>query len=312
MPLRAPRPPLPSLNALRAFEAAARHQSFLRAADELGVTAAAVAQQVRHLEQWAGQPLFDRYPHGVKLNERAAHIVGGLSDAFDSLGAAARRLRALPAVKELRIAALPCVAQLWLPRRLQRLKRNFRDLQISIAALEEAPHFKRDLYDLGIFYAAETPAGLRSITLADDALFPVCSPRLLKQGAALVRPSDLAKYTLLHDSSWKDDWKRWLSHAGVKDISPTRGPTFSLYSLALQAAIDAVGVLMGRRELVAAALTKGQLVRLFGIELPLREQLMLFFRDDHGLQQPYRGVIEWLRRNSGQRRSSSRMAIKSI
>jgi LysR family transcriptional regulator, glycine cleavage system transcriptional activator len=285
---------MPSLNALRAFEAAARHESFLRAADELGVTAAAVAQQVRHLEEWAGQTLFNRHSHGVKLSERAAHIAAGLTEAFDSLGAATRRLRAVTSSRELRIAALPCVAQLWLPPRLLRLKREFRDLEISIAALEEPPHLKRDLYDLAIFYACETPADLRSITLSDDTLFPVCSPRLANQDAPLASPSDLAKHTLLHDSSWRDDWKRWLSHAGVKDISPTRGPTFSLYSLALQAAVDCGGVLMGRRELVATALMEGQLIRPFGVELPLRERLTLLVRDDHCLHQPHKDVIEWL------------------
>jgi LysR family glycine cleavage system transcriptional activator len=294
MTLRPPRGRLPSLVALRAFEAAARHQSFLRAAEELGVTAGAIAQQVRSLEAWVGHPLFHRLAHGVRLTEQAARELPSLGEAFDALATAIDRLRTMSPAHELRIAALPCIAQLWLAPRLARLKRDFADVQVSISALETPPHFKRDIYDFAIFYASVPPPDAEGTVLAEETIFPVCSPRLATRDAPLEHPRDLVGHTLLHDGSWKDDWGRWLSVAGAPDISPDRGPTYSLYSIALQTAIDGGGVLMGRRNLVQAALKEGRVVSPFKLEVPLDEQLMLLAPPNRQPPRSPRAVIQWL------------------
>jgi LysR family transcriptional regulator, glycine cleavage system transcriptional activator len=308
MTLRPPRGRMPSLVALRAFEAAARHQSFLRAAEELGVTAGAVALQVRTLEAWVGQPLFHRLAHGVRLTEHAARELPSLGEAFDALATATDRFRTLSPAHELRIAALPCIAQLWLAPRLARLKRDFAaEVQVSISALETPPHFKRDLYDFAIFYASVPPSGAEGTVLAEERIFPVCSPRLANRGAPLEHPRDLAGHTLLHDGGWKDDWSRWLSLAGTPDVSPDRGPTYSLYSIALQAAIDGGGVLMGRRNLVQAALKEGLLVSPFKLEVALDERLMLLAPTNRQRPHSPRAVIEWLQNDGPEALCPSRI-----
>jgi LysR family glycine cleavage system transcriptional activator len=296
MTLRPPRGRMPSLVALRAFEAAARHQSFLRAAEELGVTAGAIAQQVRTLEAWVGQPLFLRLAHGVRLTQHAARELPSLARAFDALAAATDRFRTMSPAHELRIAALPCIAQLWLTPRLARLKRGFAaDVQVSISALEAPPQFNRDFYDFAIFYASVAPPGAEGTVLAEETIFPVCSPRLASHGAPLDHPRDLAGHTLLHDGGWKDDWGRWLSLAGAPHISSDRGPTYSLYSIALQTAIDGGGVLMGRRNLVQTALKEGLVVSPFKFEVLLNERLMLLAPTNPQPPHFSGDFIKWLR-----------------
>ena len=235
MSLNAPRPQLPSLKALRAFEAAARHESFLKAAEELGVTAGAIAQQVRQLEAWVGRPLFLRHAHGVRLTREASLVLGKLGEAFDALGSAVQLMRTINLPKEVRIAALPSVAQLWLAPRLPRLKREFSDLEISISALEKPPNFRRELYDLAIFYIVGDPPDHAA---CDDAVrghtFPGVRAQLITSDPPLESPADLAQHTLLHDDSWREDWRRWLAARARGMCPPTRGPLFSLFSLAFK------------------------------------------------------------------------------
>jgi LysR family glycine cleavage system transcriptional activator len=293
MAVKAPRPRLPSLNALRAFEAAARLQSFAKAADELAVTPGAVAQQIRQLEDWVGAPLFHRFPHGVTLTEAAHEVLPQLSEGFDTIAASAQLLRGRSGSKEISIAALPCIAQIWLTSRLPRLRRAFPGLQVSISALEEPPNFRRDHYDLGLFYLDATPPGLEAIGLSDDALFPVATPEI---AATLRAPADLAGAILLHDTVWRSDWNQWLAFAGRPGLD-ARGPSFSLYALALEAALEGGGVLMGRRSLIAPHLTAGRLVAPFDIKMPTRTRLTILSpsRSPGELRD---GVIDWLRATS--------------
>ncbi len=294
MSLNAPRPPMPSLNSLRAFEAAARHESFSKAADELGVTAGAIAQQVRHLEGWIGRPLFRRHAHGIELTREAAVALGKLDEAFDALGSAVQLMRTIHLPRQVRIAALPAVAQLWLAPHLPRLQREFSDLEISISALEQPPNLKRDLFDLAIFYTAERPPGARAIVLSEDWLFPVCAPDLLGGAYPLASPADLARHTLLHDNGWRQSWPHWLAAAGAGNVPANRGPVFSLFSLALQAAIDGGGLLIGRRTLVQNALNDGRLVRPFELCLPTADRLTLLIPEDRTLPGRQADLVEWL------------------
>lgn len=294
MPVKPPRPALPPLNALRAFEAAARLGSFSKAAEEIGVTQGAVAQQVRHLEAFLGLTLFRRLPQGVALTEAAQEARPRLSAAFDALALTVHELKASHAGRALTIAALPCIAQLWLSPRLSALQQAFPGLAISISAMEEPPTGRHDSFDLALFYLATPPAD--ALALGEDTLFPVCAPVLAR---SLRTPADLAGLILLHDAVWRGDWARWLRRAGAGagGIDPGRGPSYSLYALALDAALGGAGILIGRRSLVAPYLADGRLVQPFAEELPSGDRLTILTAPA-GKQHPRRAeLVAWLEAN---------------
>lgn len=273
MPVKPPRPRLPSLNALRAFEAAVRCESFVKAAEELGVTAGAVTQQIRQLEAWLGFPLFRRLAQSVLPTEAALAALPRLTRGFDMLAQAVQGLRDSDAERAFSIAALPCIAQLWLSPRLVEMQRRWPYLHVSISAMEQPPDPRREPHDLAIFYRepGTVPDGV--CVPQEDSILPVCSPAM----AGTIRElRDLAGRTLLHDAVWRADWSRWLAFAGASaEIDPARGPSFSLYSLALDAALSGSGVLMGRSSLIAGHLREGRLIAPFATAMPLRERLTL-------------------------------------
>lgn len=259
MAISPPRPKSPPLNALRAFEAAARLGGFSAAAEELSVTPGAIAQHIKSLEAWAGAALFVRQAQGVELTPLGDAVIGGFSDAFDRLGEAVLTLRAHAAPREVRIAALPSIAQLWLSPRLPLIRRAVGEARISVTALETPPNAKRAPFDLSIFYETRVSGGL--VTLQDpDVIFPVCAPDLAKR---LREPGDLLDAVLLFDSAWPDDWSDWFRAAGVKPSSRIEGAVFSLYSLAVDEARNGAGVLMGHAALVERDLASGALIQPF-------------------------------------------------
>lgn len=296
MPIKPPRPRLPSLNALRAFEAAARLESFAKAAEEIGVTAGAVTQQIRQLEATLGFAVFRRLPQGVALTDAAREALPRLTRGFDMLGQAVQTLREAQPHRPLAIAALPCIAQLWLSPRLPALQAAFPDLQISISAMEESPDPQRDPYDLSLFYRENVPNS-GGLQLATDAILPVCPPSLATK---LPTPADLATQTLLHDAVWRGDWARWLAFAapGAK-VDPSRGPAFSLYSLALDACLSGSGVLIGRMSLVGPHLAEGRLIAPFPQAMPTPDRLTLAAATAAGAHPRRAEVMDWLSGSSG-------------
>jgi len=291
MAVNPPTPRLPPYLALRAFEAAARHQSFARAAEELCVTPAAVAAQVKVLEQWLGATLFDRHSQGLSLKPQAQRALPALVAAMDQLGQAMQTLRSEAGAQHLHVAALPALAQLWLTPRLPELQQALPQLQLSLSALEAPPNFSREAYDLALFYSPRPGKGCQRIVLAEDALLPVCSPGLLRAGGA---PPELAEQTLLQDIVWNTDWARWLKACGRSDVPARAGPRFSLYSMALQAALDGQGVLMGRVNLVSAALADGRLVAPWGPAVPLPETIDLLVPAPRMTQDLTRSLVRCL------------------
>lgn len=249
------RPKGPPLNAMRAFEAAARHVSFVAAAEELNVTPGAISQHVKSLEGWAGTPLFRRNAQGVELTPEGQSLVAGFTSAFDQLADAARALRNLRPKADFHIAALPAIAQLWLPKRLRRIREQHPEINFSVTAMESPPTLGREMFDLAIFFAV--PKGLPDqITIGQDEIVPVCAPGLLTraQGA-----SGLNNVPLLHDQVWKDDWATWSQGACYRLQDTTNGPQFSLYSLAVEEAKAGAGVLIGHLCLIEDALASGAL-----------------------------------------------------
>jgi LysR family transcriptional regulator, glycine cleavage system transcriptional activator len=255
MPIVPARPKGPPLNALRAFEAAARLGGFAKAAEELSVTPAAVAQQIKSLEGWSGAPLFERKSQGVRLTDLGREVFAEFKIAFDRLGEATLALRHRATPNHVRIAALPSVAQLWLSPRLPQVRAAMPALMISVTALETPPNLKREPYDIAIFFE-ELPVSKESVVISRDVIYPICAPDV---AADLSKVEDLTGVSFVHDDSWRDDWNTWLAAAAPELEIATRGPSFSLYSMALEEARNGAGVLIGHDALVAHLLADGSL-----------------------------------------------------
>ena len=262
---------MPHLNALRAFESAARLGSFSYAANELFVTPGAIAQHVKSLEAWIGEKLFKRNAQGTALTPLGASVLADFIQAFDQLGEAVHQLRTNGAPREIRIAALPSVAQLWLSPRLPEIRAAMPELSISVTALEQPPNMLREPFDLAIFFEASNTAR-NSIVVGRDAIFPVCSPAIAHR---LKAPRDLAGEVFLHDTAWHNDWNMWLSKIAPKENLNKSGPAFSLYALAIEECKNGAGILMGHEDLVRRQLETGSLVKAFSQKVLLKRFLSI-------------------------------------
>ncbi len=249
----------PPLNALRAFEAAARLGGFTLAAQELCVTPGAISQHVKSLEDWAGVTLFERRSQGVMVTDEGKDVAHQLSEAFDKMNTSIRLLKSKSASTTIHIAALPSVAQLWLAPRLPAIRAALPNTTISIRALESRPNMDREMFDLSVFFAE--PEGLQNeIILAPDQIFPVCTPEI---AARLSTPDDLLVETCLYDAVWADDWEQWFNISTEGSMRPRPGPSFSLYSIALDEARNGAGVLIAHKVLVEKYIRSGELVAPF-------------------------------------------------
>ncbi len=258
---------LPPLNALRAFEAAARHLSFTRAAAELHVTQTAISHQIKALEERLGVRLFRRLPRGLLLTEAAQRLLPPVRDAFDQIAAATERLAAGGASATLTVSVLPSFAAKWLVPRLGRLRAAHPDLDLRISASSELVDFARDDVDVGIRMGSGVYPGLRVERLFGEALVPVCSPLLREGPHPLLRPEDLAHHVLLHDEDYAG-WELWLRLAGVPGVLARRGPVFTDSGMVVQAAAEGQGVALARRVLAAGDLAAGRLVQPFDVSIP--------------------------------------------
>ncbi len=257
---------LPPLNALRAFEAAARHLSFTRAAQELNVTQAAVSHQVKALEARLGLVLFRRLNRALILTEDGQAYLPPVRDAFDAIAQATRRLEARQSGGVLTVSTMDSFAAAWLVPRLGRFRAAHGHIDVRITITDRLVDFAHDDVDLAIRYGRGHYPGLSVVRLLTEDIFPVCSPALLRGDNPLASPADLRHHTLLHDDM-REDWRMWLMAAAVADVDPTRGPAFTHSHLVLQAAADGQGVALGRGALVAHDLAAGTLVKPFDISL---------------------------------------------
>jgi LysR family transcriptional regulator, glycine cleavage system transcriptional activator len=259
---------LPPLNALRTFEAAARHLSFTKAAEELFVTQAAISHQIRALEEHLGAPLFRRMNRSIMLTDAGQALLPAVREAFDRLRAGVHRVQDLCCGGAFTISTTPSFAASWLAGRLARFQALHPEIELQLSATPRLVDFVREGIDCGIRYGLGDWPGLVSQRLFQTVLLPVCSPALLDGANPLRRPEDLARHTLLHALDDSDDWRLWLRAAGVEGIDPTRGLKFDSVPLVVQAAISGAGVGIGRRQLVEAELAAGRLVAPFDLELP--------------------------------------------
>ena len=261
---------LPSLNGLRAFEAAARHLSFTLAASELNVTQTAISHQIRRLEEELGIRLFVRQNRALTLTPEARDYLPGVRAAFNDLRLATDRLLRKDDDKVLTVSTLASLAAKWLLPRLTDFQEQHPGIDVRITTSTSLVDFQRDNVDAAIRYGRGQWPGLRADWLMADELFPVCSPSLLRGDKPLRQPEDLRGYPLLHTSNANsDDWRLWLTAAGLPgDIARQPGITFDMIFMTIQAAIDGIGVAMGRTSYVQDDIAKGRLVVPFKIALP--------------------------------------------
>ena len=258
---------LPPLNALRAFEAAARLESFSKAADELAVTPGAISQQIRSLEEHIGTPLFVRQGRTLDLTEAgrsAAHIT---TEAFETLERAVAAMRQPLQRRALTVSVAPSFAGKWLAPRLHRFQDLHPGIEVWISAASERVDLAAGAADLAIRYGPGGDLTVNEQHLLDEEVLPVCSPDLLRH-ASIRRPADLIGQTLLHDSSPESavdgaDWRDWLKSRRVRGVDDAGGVRFNQSALVIDAAVAGRGVALAKRSLAQNDLTSGRLVTLF-------------------------------------------------
>ncbi len=253
---------LPPLNALKAFEAAARHESFTRAAEELCVTQGAVSHQVKALEAELGLKLFNRERQRLVITEAGRAYLIVVRDAFDRIADGTERLLQRQSGGALSVTTSPNFAAKWLVHRLGRFAAAHPEIDLKISASRHHVDFAREDIDLAIRHGDGTASGLHITRLCTEEIFPVCSPKLLNGRNRLRTPSDLARVTLLHVTD-RTGWSQWLDFAGAKDVDTLRGPVLNEASMAIDAALDGQGVVLARTALAAWDLIGGRLVRPF-------------------------------------------------
>lgn len=251
---------LPALNSLRAFEAAARHQSMARAADELCVTQGAVSRHVKLLEEDLGVLLFRRLHRGVELTEQGRRFLPILTGAFESIAVGARQIAS--AKRDLKIICPPSFSIRWLIPRLDKFRERYPDVEIRLTtAIYEWEEFYSGDFDLGFDCGdANRPDGIEAVTIVPELLTPVCTPAMLEHGPPLRRPQDLAAYKILHTTPDRRDWTIWLESYGVEGVDPMSGEVFPSLDLAVKAAVMGQGIVMGDMVLIRDELESGTLV----------------------------------------------------
>jgi len=264
---------LPPLNSLRTFEAAGRHLSLTKAAQELHVSPPAVSHQVRALEDYLGVKLFRRVGNSLLLTDAGQACLPGLSEGLDRLEHAIERLKQHDAEGPLQVSVAPAFATKWLVPRLEHFDVANPGVDLRISANLDVVDLDRGGFDAAIRLGRGDYPGLDVQELFSETLAPMCSPRLLEGSKPLRDPSDLRHHTLLHDDSLSFDksapsWRTWLRAAGVKGVDVRRGPRFSHPDHAMQAAMDDAGVVLGWRNLAASDLAAGRLSMPFDLELP--------------------------------------------
>jgi len=266
---------MPSLTALRTFEAAARHQSFSLAAGELHVTHAAVSRQVRRLEETLAVRLFERTGNRVVLTAAGSELLPVLSRAFDSIAAATNRLADGHESGRLVLSVDPGLAARWLNTRLEHFHRSAPGVDVEIIPALDLNAFSQGRVDAAIHYCYEPPAPTdRSVWLITVEAFPVCSPRLLEENGGLACAADLARFRLLHeqDTSW---WRRWLSLARADHVDWNKGLIYHDSGLVLDAAVAGQGVAVGDNLLAFEELIAGRLIKPFGPSCPAGSYYLL-------------------------------------
>src|ERR1700756_3271849 len=262
------RPRLPPLNALKTFEAAARHESFTRAALELCVTQGAVSHQVKALEAELAIKLFNRERQRLIITEAGRDYLAVVRDALDRIAAGTERLLQRQSTGVLTVSTSPDFAAKWLVHRLGHFAEANTGIDLRVSATLHHVDFAREEVDLAVRHGDGNWPGLDPVQLSSEQLFAVCSPKLLSSRRKLGKPADILKLPLIHLDN-REDWKKWLRAVGANDADVSHGPVLNRVSMVIDAAIDGQGVALARTTLAAWDLINGRLVRPFPGSLPL-------------------------------------------
>ncbi|MEM9241316.1 MAG: transcriptional regulator GcvA [Pseudomonadota bacterium] len=263
------RRPLPPLRSLQALEAAARHLSFAKAAQELNVTPGAISHQIKALEDWLGAPLFHRLPRALRLTEAGRAAAPMLTGGFGLLADAANQMRSVSDDGLLTVSVSPGFGSLWLVPRLDQFRRQHPDIEIRIDGTDRLVDVASGEADVAIRYGPGGYPDVQSDRLFAMRATPVCSPETRDRGSGLKEPRDLKSHTLLH-VDWKEtegSWRTWLLAAGVDGVDPFRGPRFTKEEMAVRAALDGEGVALIGDRMATNYLSSGSLVRPFDKDL---------------------------------------------
>lgn len=266
---------LPPLNSLRAFERAARHLSFSKAADELNVTPGAISQQIKTLEEFLEVKLFKRVNRTIVLTEAGQVSLPLISEGFSSLAAAIQAVRQLSHDGPLTISSAPTFVSKWLIPRLCKFHAMHPDIDVRIDASTRLVDFMHDDIDVGIRFGTGEFEGLESIYLYSFDLIPVCSPALINEGKGLHQLSDIRHQTLLHsefdefDPSWPD-WTMWLATANVEGVDATHGIFFNQNEMMMEAALEGQGIALVSSVAAESDIEAGRLMQPFETRLPVR------------------------------------------
>ncbi|WP_312213758.1 glycine cleavage system transcriptional regulator GcvA [Pseudescherichia sp.] len=283
---------LPPLNALRVFDAAARHLSFTRAADELFVTQAAVSHQIKSLEDFLGLKLFRRRNRSLLLTEEGQSYFQDIKEIFSQLTEATRKLQSRSAKGALTVSLLPSFAIQWLVPRLSSFNSAYPGIDVRIQAVDREVDKLADDVDVAIFYGRGNWPGLRVEKLYAEYLLPVCSPLLLTGDKPLKTPEDLAKHTLLHDAS-RRDWQTYTRQLGL-NLNVQQGPIFSHSAMVLQAAIHGQGIALANNVMAQSEIEAGRLACPFNDVLVSKNAFYLVCHDSQAELGKIAAFRQWI------------------
>jgi LysR family transcriptional regulator, glycine cleavage system transcriptional activator len=290
--------PLPPLNSLVAFEAAARHLSFTLAADELHVTQGAISRQVRSLEAYLGKPLFERANRSVRLTATGLQYYQAIRESLMDIAAVTEESRSWKGMQQITVATSSAMASMWLLPKISAFQREHEDIELRIVALEQVRDLRRVECDIALYYCRQPPPSMQATTLFYEEVFPVCSPGYLERHGPFNSPEALSSCTLLSledaDQDWIS-WKRWFTEVGVEVGPPRRRLNINSYSMLVQAAMMDQGIALGWSQLVDDYLKRGMLVR--PMETVLRTEArfcLLEPGESPSRQASVRAFREWL------------------
>ncbi len=285
---------LPPLNALRSFEAAARHGSFNQAAEELYVTPSAISHQVKSLEQFLDIQLFRRNKRRVDLTAAGEKYLPSIQHALDEIDAATRRLVANPNAAAVTLSVAPAFLTRWLMPRLSQFQELYPDLELRLSASMGEIDFDHSDIDMAVRFGSGDWRGMDAEFLLGMSVVPVCSPRLLSGRRPLKAVDDLRFHTLIQVSTRLDEWRAWLRSAGIDEVGFGKELRFSSTSLATGAAVEGLGIALADRHLVSKELRSGALVVPFDISLDTHSAFYLVKPENRPLSYSMKVFRDWI------------------
>ncbi len=292
------------LNALRAFDAAARHMSFKLAADDLSVTPAAISQQIRSLEDFLGVELFRRTNRSLVLTEAAQLSLAPLKTAFEHMEEAVDIITDSKTSNVLKVSVSPSFASKWLVPRIANYYTRRPDAVVKISATMLLTDFKVEDTDIAIRYGLGNYDGLYVEEFLRETIFPVCSPDLFKDGELDNTPCSILQHTIIHDDSTVEDesapnWSMWLKAAGIDVPDGTPAMHFNNNALAIEAAVAGRGVALARSAIAEEDLKAGRLIKPFGEAVPINFAHHIVCPEDKLKNERVQEFIDWLRSETG-------------